>query len=118
MITKVDHIDLRVVDFEKSIETLSNIGLVVKRRTPAPRCSVEMALPGENQVVFEIHPAIDGQSVVHHIAFRQTSEEDGPALKEKDASLNFLTLNKKVAETGRTVSTFKDANGLRWQLTD
>ena len=50
MLTQVDHIDMRVNDLEATVETLKKMGLQEKRRTPAPRSSVEMALPGENQV--------------------------------------------------------------------
>ena len=52
------------------------MGFVEKRRTPPPRSSVEMALPGENQVVFEIHKATEGGfEGIHHIAFKQTGPE-------------------------------------------
>lgn len=57
MLTQVDHIDMRVNDLEATVETLKKMGLQEKRRTPAPRSSVEMALPGENQVTFELRPA-------------------------------------------------------------
>ena len=115
MFTQVDHIDLRVKDLEATVETLKTIGLIEKNRTPAPRSSVVMALPGENQVTFELRQSDDIQGV-HHIAFRQSSPEDVKALEEKgipfDRELSFIN------ETGRTVSDFVDSNGMKWQFID
>ena len=116
MITRVDHIDMRVADLETAVETLSKVGLEVVRRTPAPRSSVEMRLPGENQVTFEIRPSNGGFEGVHHIAFRQTEPEDVERLKEK--GIEFKTEHMLIKDTGRTVSSFSDANGSGWQLTD
>ena len=117
MITCVDHIDIKVVDFEETVDFFKKMGFAEKRRTPAPRCSVEMALPGENQVVFEIHKIDDPAAVgVHHIAFRQT--DSGTVDEFKALGMKFITENKLIPATGRSVSSFKDGNGLTWQLTD
>lgn len=94
---------------------LESMGLIIKRRTPSPRDSVEMALPGEGQVILELRPAGDGDSRVHHIAFKT----DGVDLEQlKGSGYPFLTENAVIKDTGRTVSTFTDPNGLYWQLTD
>jgi catechol 2,3-dioxygenase-like lactoylglutathione lyase family enzyme len=117
MLTKVDHIDVKVKNFDETVELFSKMGFVEKRRTPPPRLSVEMALPGEGQVVFEIHKAIDGGfEGIHHIAFKQA----GPGTVEtlKAMGISFSTENKLIADTGRIISSFKDGNGLTWQLTD
>lgn len=117
MLTRVDHIDMRVADLEVTVETLTKMGLVVLRRTEPPRSSVEMALPGEDQVTFEIRPVgADGFEGVHHIAFRQTDPGDVEALKAK--GITFKTERMVIKATGRTVSSFTDANGTTWQLTD
>ena len=114
MITAVDHIDLRVADMQEAVDSMKKIGLVIKREMPE-RNSVEMALPGENQVVFEIHKAKDDFVGVHHIAFRQTEPEDVERLKEKGVS--FKSEHLVIKATGRTVSSF-DSFGVAWQLTD
>ena len=117
MITKVDHIDVKVKKFDETVELFSKMGFVEKRRTLPPRSSVEMVLPGEGQVVFEIHQAAEGGfEGIHHIAFKQT----GPEVLEnfKAMGISFATENKLIADTGRSVSSFKDGNGLTWQLTD
>lgn len=117
MVTGVDHIDMRVADLEATVSTLLKLGLEIRRRTEAPRSSVEMALPGENQVVFELRPTgNDGIAGVHHIAFKQSSPEDVEDLKSK--GISFLTEHFTIKATGRTVSSFSDPNGQTWQLTD
>lgn len=115
MLSRVDHIDLRVEKFEETIKLFTEMGFEIKRRTPSPRDSVEMALPGEHQVTFEIRLAERGKSMVHHIAFMA----DGTDIEKiKDAGCEFLTENAVIQDTGRTVSTFRDKNSLCWQLTD
>lgn len=117
MLTRVDHIDIRVSDLEGTVSLLTKMGLEIRRRTSAPRSSVEMALPGEAQVVFELRPVAEGEhSGVHHIAFRQSDEQDVEHLKEQGVS--FLTEHYLIKATGRTVSSFQDQSGLTWQLTD
>lgn len=117
MLVRVDHIDLRVKDFDETIVMLEKLGLAVTRSMPQ-RNSVEMALPGENQVVFEIHKVQDEAFTgIHHIAFKSVGESDDvECLKVK--GIDFKSEKKKIADTGRTVSSFLDGNGLTWQLTD
>jgi len=116
MLTRLDHIDIKVADLEATVNTLLDMGLVIVRRAPAPRNSVEMALPGRDQVVMEIHAAKEGGFTgVHHIAFKSDGG-DLDSLKEKGVA--FKTENALIKDTGRTVSSFSDANGLTWQLTD
>lgn len=117
MLVKVDHIDLRVTEFDETIAMFEKLGLAVKRSMPQ-RNSVEMALPGENQVVFEIHKVQDGAFTgIHHIAFKSEGENDDvECLKAR--GIEFKSEKKKIADTGRTVSSFSDGNGLTWQLTD
>ena len=120
MLTYVDHIDLKVKDFEGAVSLFRNMGMQILREMPE-RGSVEMALPGEHQVVFEIHKAKpDGFEGIHHIAFKsveENGEDDVAAIKER-CGVAFLTERAVIKHTGRTVSSFKDSNGLTWQLTD
>ncbi|MBU5625353.1 VOC family protein [Oscillibacter sp. MSJ-2] len=116
MITRIDHIDIKVEDLDATVAMLGKLGLKILRRAPAPRSSVEMSLEGENQVVLEIHPVkAGGFTGVHHIAFRADPKD---TLSLKAQGIKFKTENKFIADTGRTVSSFSDANGLTWQLTD
>lgn len=117
MITRVDHIDLRVKEFDNVIGLFKKLGLCVRRSMPE-RNSVEMALPGVNQIVFEIHQVKDGDFAgIHHIAFRSEGQEDDvEVLKEK--GIVFKNEKNFIADTGRTVSSFADDNGLTWQITD
>lgn len=112
---RVDHIDLRVGDVEASVDFFKQLGFIEIRRAPAGRGSVEVALPGPDQVVFEIRPG-NGKSGVDHIAFRVEDGSALGALKQRgitfDKELNF------VKDTGRTVSNFRDPTGTRFQLTD
>jgi catechol-2,3-dioxygenase len=117
LILNVDHIDIKVVNFDETVSFFIKMGFLEKRRLPSPRCSVEVVLPGENQVVFEIHKVDDPAKIgVHHIAFKQN---DKTTVEEfKKIGVQFLTENKLIADTGRTISSFKDGNDLIWQLTD
>lgn len=116
MLTKLDHIDIKVPNLDATVKLLSLMGLEILRKAPPPRSSVEMVLNGENHVVIELHPAKEGGFVgVHHIAF-QTDGSDLDRLKA--AGISFSTENKLITATGRTVSSFQDENGLTWQLTD
>ena len=117
MIVCVYQIDLQVSDFSGTIQLFKTLGMRVLREMPE-RGSVEMALPGENQVVFEIHQANPGGfEGIHHIAFKSVDTDDIHALKES-CGVNFITEGAVIQHTGRTVSTFQDRNGLNWQLTD
>lgn len=117
MLTRVDHIDLKVADFPGTLHLFQTMGMHILREMPE-RGSVEMSFPGENQVIFELHQAKSGGfEGVHHIAFKSTAEEDVDLLK-RDCNIEFLTERTIIKHTGRTVSSFKDQNGLIWQLTD
>lgn len=117
MLVRLDHIDLRVTKFDETIAMFEKMGLAVTRSMPQ-RNSVEMALPGENQVVFEIHKVQDGAFTgIHHIAFKSEGERDDVECLKAEG-IDFKSEKKKIADTGRTVSSFSDSNGLTWQLTD
>lgn len=116
MVTRVDHIDIRVADVEVFVEQFKKLGFIEKRRTPSPRLSVEIQLPGEDQVVFEVRTAKEGEHGINHVAFRIDSDETIEELKEK--GIIFKSEKRFVKDTGRSVSNFKDDFGNGWQLTD
>ncbi|CAG0954521.1 partial lactoylglutathione lyase, partial [Anaerolineae bacterium] len=87
------------------------------RRTSPPRLSVEVALPGEDQVVFEVRQAEEGDKPgINHVAFKVENSDTLAEIKARgiqfDREANF------VKDTGRTVSNMRDPHGNRWQLTD
>ncbi|MDR2981572.1 MAG: VOC family protein [Puniceicoccales bacterium] len=116
MVTRVDHIDLRVADVEKFVEQFKMLGFIEIRRIPEPRLSIEIALPGENQMIIEVRTAKEGESGINHVAFKVDSTETISELKEK--GIEFKSENRLVKDTGRSVSNFKDPFGNSWQLTD
>ena len=118
MILNVDHIDLKVPDLEASVAFFTTLGMVVIRRTESPRHSVEMALPGDQQVLFELREnKASEQTTIDHIAF---AVDDTVSTLEhlKAAGIGFNRENHLVADTGRYVSNFKDPHGGKWQLSE
>lgn len=118
MVTRVDHIDIRVTDVEVMVEEMKRLGFIEIRRTTRVPQSVEIALPGENQVIFEVRAAKEGEKLgINHVAFKIDSPEATiEELKEK--GIEFTRENHLVKDTGRRVSNFKDSNKFSWQLTD
>ena len=116
MLTYVDHIDMLVEDLEAQVEFLQKLGLVVKRRLPDHGNAVEMQLPGEKQVVFEMRACGDKKPCIRHIAFHVENENTVEELQAN--GVLFRTVNQFVPATGRTVSNVNDPNGNSWQLTD
>jgi hypothetical protein len=95
MLLRIDHIDFKVKDMEAFVNDLLKIGMVEKRRSPRPRLSVELALPGENQVVFEVHQLKEGAGQeIHHIAFKS----DGNDLER--LKRNGFSLDRKSSHQG------------------
>ncbi|SCL25416.1 RraA famliy [Micromonospora pallida] len=114
----VDHIDVRVPDLDAAVTFFESLGLQIRRRLPEARRSVEMALPGPGQVVFEIRQddSVD-RTVVDHVAFRVAGTTEAiTALKQR--GVDFTRENHLVADTGRRVSNFLDPGQGRWQLAE
>ena len=117
MLTRVDHIDIRTPDIEATLSFLKKLGLREVRRLDPDRGSVEVALPGDAQVVFELRPDdTAAQAYVHHVAFGLESNDDVDSLRE--AGVAFGKEKHFVAATGRTVSNSVDPAGMTWQFTD
>lgn len=118
MITRLDHIDLQVPDLPRAIAFLQVVGLHIVRRTDPARGSVEMALPGDRQVIFELR---EDRSLTHttlnHVAF---STDDSAADVARLASEGVTVTKDRVyiTHSGRTISNFEDPFGTSWQLTD
>ncbi len=116
MLTYVDHVDMLVQDLEAEVEFMQKLGLIIKRRLPEHGNAVEMQLPGEKQVVFEMRACGDKAPGIRHIAFHVADENTVDELKKN--GVVFRTENKFVPATGRKVSNVNDPNGTSWQLTD
>jgi catechol 2,3-dioxygenase-like lactoylglutathione lyase family enzyme len=116
MLKFVDHIDMLVTDLEAQITFFEKLGFIIKRRLPDHGNAVEMQLPGEDQVVFEMRACGDKEPGIRHIAFRVENENTVSELKAN--GVVFRTESKFVPATGRTVSNANDPNGNSWQLTD
>lgn len=116
MIQQVDHIDLKVPNLQKHIEFFTALGFEMVRQTDPERGSVEMALPGANQVVFEVREdASLTETVLGHIALSSTSADEDLILL-KDQNIPVLKSNHFIAGSGRSISNFADPTGMVWQL--
>ena len=117
MLTAVDHIDLKVPNLEEAERFFLGLGMQVVRRTADSRRSVELALPGENQVIFEIREDTGiTTTVIDHVAFRADAAHTVEQLR--DAGVTFTREHHLVVDTGRTVSNFVDAAGGKWQIAE
>ena len=113
-LTRVDHIDLKTPDLAATRAYFEALGLDVVRDTGS---SIEMALPGAGQVVFEIREdASLAQLTVDHVAFGIAGPEALDELKTR--GISFDRERATVARTGRIVSNFRDPNGGKWQLAE
>lgn len=117
VLTRVDHIDLKVPDLSVALAFFATLGFVEVNRTPA-RGSVEVALPGPAQVVFELREdATLDAFVIDHLAFSSTDQAADVQTLEA-AGHAFSRANTFIPVTGKTISDFTDPYGMRWQLTD
>ena len=116
MLINIDHIDLLVPDVEATVTFLKSLGLVEKRRSAPPRCSVEMQIPGEQQVVIELRPGCECKTTLNHIAFKIDCENTIECLEY--SGIKFGKKHSLIKDTGRTVSNVQDYSGQSWQLTD
>ena len=94
MLEAVDHIDLKVPDLEQAVAWFAGLGLVERRRLPE-RKSVELALPGEGQVVFELREDATLEAfVIDHVAFRSRSQAtDAAAIEAESTTSSVSVLN-------------------------
>lgn len=118
MLEAVDHIDLKVPDLEQAVAWFAGLGLVERRRLPE-RKSVELALPGEGQVVFELREDATLEAfVIDHVAFRSRSQASDAAAISEATGATFSRTDTFIPVTGKTISDFTDPYGMRWQLSD
>lgn len=117
MLTRVDHIDVKVPNLPVALAFFASLGLVEVRRTPA-RGSVEVALPGQGQVIFELREdATLDAFVIDHLAFGSTDQAADVQMLQQ-AGHTFSRANTYIPVTGKTISDFTDPYGMRWQLSD
>ena len=119
--------ELRAVHRELQVEDIvlrgeegdaSGLGLVERRRLPE-RKSVELALPGEGQVVFELREDATLEAfVIDHVAFRSRSQATDAAAISEATGATFSRTDTFIPVTGKTISDFTDPYGMRWQLSD
>ncbi len=118
MLEAVDHIDLKVPDLEGAISWFAGLGLRGRRRIPE-RHSVELALPGEGQVVFELREDASLDAfVIDHVAFRSTTQRADADAIGAATGATFTRVDTYIPVTGKTISDFTDPYGSRWQLSD
>ena len=117
MVLCVDHIDIKTSNLADAEAFFAGLGLKVIRRIPAPRNSIEMALPGEGQVIFEIKQTknADEKTGIQHVGFRISGDTALASLEE--AGVQFTAKDKPIADTGRVISNMAGFDGTRWQLT-
>ena len=120
MLERIDHIDFTLEDVASAVETFKKLGFSVlfERGKPGDAdYSAEVVLPGENQVVIELRPAIPNGGVVglNHVSFKVSGPDTVD--KMKDLGFKFEPENKFIQDSERTISNFR-AQGLKWQLTD
>ena len=115
MLQRIDHIDLRVSDLEKTEEFFHTLGLKTLRKIGNSRNSIEMALPGDQQVIFELRQVKEGQSSgINHIGFAADCDQAISDLEQN--GIQFTSKNRFIAETGRTVSNFNGPDASKWQV--
>ena len=118
MLTRVDHIDLRVQDLEAAIAFLGRLGLAVVRGTDALQGPVAMALPGKGQVVFELREDTSlSATTLDHVAFAS----DALNADVGDLAARGIEVTRwptAIAYSGRTVANVADPSGTPWQLAD
>ena len=119
MLKRVDHIEMAVNDVEAQVSFFKSLGFKETLRSgEAPRVSVQMKLPGENQVMFKFFLTKEGKGPgIDHISFELV---EGESTREelKAKGITFLDEGKYVAKYGHEVSNLKDPNGNKWQFTE
>ncbi|MBI3978053.1 MAG: VOC family protein [Chloroflexi bacterium] len=118
MLTRIDHIDMNVRDLDAHVRFLEQLGFVVIARTAHRGRSVELKLPGEHQVVFELHEAPpDEEPALRHIAFA-VDNLDATHAALAAAGITFERALYVEPTTGRYLSNALDPSGGKLQLVD
>ena len=114
---KIDHIELIVKDVDAFVSMFEAMGFKLLKRTTHHGESAELQLPGENQVIFEIHTVAGSENPgMNHMAYLTDDiERERTALIAKGFSVSPATLFKA---TGRTLANWRDPDGFRHQMCD
>jgi 4-hydroxyphenylpyruvate dioxygenase-like putative hemolysin len=122
MITRIDHIDIMVHDLKSHVAFFKRLGFQVIRETTHDGESVELQLPGDNQVIIELRRARrDHNPCINHIALttsditRTQQELIASGLEMDQDGFGDIRLNKA---TGRLTSNLRTPDGYRIQLVD
>jgi len=122
MITRIDHIDIMVRDVKSHVEFFKKLGFQVLRETTHDGESIEMGLPGDNQIIIELRRARRAHNpCVNHIALttsdieRTQQELIASGLEFDQDGFGDIKLNKA---TGRLTSNLRTPDGFRIQLVD
>jgi catechol 2,3-dioxygenase-like lactoylglutathione lyase family enzyme len=122
MILGIDHIEIIVHDLDVHVSFYEKLGFVVLKRTTHHGGSVEMKLPGDHQVVLELHQ-VGAEEVcgVNHIAFgvhdvaetKQQLVSSGVRFEHNPPKYGGPVL---ATSTGRWLANFRSPDGGRLQL--
>lgn len=116
MIGGVDHIEIIASDVEAMADFLRTAGFEVVRETHHHGTSYELAPPGSDRPLIEIHTA-EGEEApgINHIAFSVDDiEEATRTLREGD--VDQVSDPHFIEPTGRTITNFRDPDGRRFQF--
>jgi catechol 2,3-dioxygenase-like lactoylglutathione lyase family enzyme len=117
MIQRLDHIDLRVPSVPDAETFFAKLGFTTLRRHGGGRGSIEMALPGTNQVFFEIREDLSvTATTIDHVALALSNPE-ATVEALQSTGVEFTRTHHRTP-TGRTVSNFTDPFGGKWQLAE
>ncbi len=118
MLRRVDHVAMCVPDVDEMAEFFKKMGFEEVRRTDHHGGSVEVRLPGEDQVVFEFTKLGTTENPgVNHVAF--LVDDCGAAVAElKGKGIKFDSEAHLVQASGRVIASFRDPHGFRLQVTE
>jgi lactoylglutathione lyase len=116
MIRRIDHIELVVKDLDKSVGFFKELGFREIRRTSHHGTSVELAIPGEGQPVWELH-RVTGDEVIgiNHIGFH-VDDVNQEYQRLKDGGIELQGEPHLIESTGRILLDFRDPTGFRYHL--
>jgi len=118
VIVGIDHIEIVVRDVKKHVEFYQKLGFKVLTWTDHHGGSAEVQLPGENQVIIELHEVEAQENPgINHIAFK-CQDVDATYQDLKAKGIAFYRGVEPTPSTGRKNALLRDPDGWRLQLSD